>query len=72
MENFRSKLRIVNAVVSITIAESLLLAEWKKLHNKFGEKSEAGNELAHHQVLIDPSKQPGRRVKLNPPQSLNA
>jgi hypothetical protein len=64
IENFRSKLGAVNAAVAIALAGSVHLAAWDKIATAITRKINRRNALAHHQVLIDPSKPEGQRVIL--------
>ena len=66
VENFRSKLGMVHAVVRLAKLNAAKMAEWEALRKRIDNKSRARNELAHYQVLEDPDAKPGKRLALRP------
>ena len=69
IENFRSKLRYVDAIVSRQSLPAIERANWSKLIDRAARLSKKRNILAHYWVLNDTTTdRAGRRIMLLPSQ----
>lgn len=72
VENFRSKLQMVDSVVRSAVANPDLLADWTGsqttlgLQDRIKTASRVRNNLAHFTVLAEPHKKAGKRWHLRP------
>ncbi len=72
VENFRSKMQMVDAVMRTRFAGSPHLEDWTGTPNEHGlwdritRASGTWNRLAHHTVVVTPSAKPGKRYRLLP------
>jgi hypothetical protein len=66
VENFRSKLQLVDNLVAIKFQNTPHFSEWIRLHERTRAAADARNTLVHYWVLIYPHEKPGRRWCLLP------
>ena len=66
VENFRSKLQLVEQVVALKFRTTPHFDDWIILHGKLESAAKARNKLAHYWVLIYPNDKPGLRMTLMP------
>ena len=64
--NFRDRLGMVNAAVSVAIANKSVLAEWARLHVAVGKCGTARNKVAHGSLSIETLKSGTQRHSLGP------
>jgi hypothetical protein len=64
VENFRSKLNMVDSVVRLTGVDAAKVHEWEALHKRFNRKSRLRNQLAHYEVFEDASAETASRFTL--------
>jgi hypothetical protein len=66
VENFRSKLRVVDNVVSAKLSGVLPFKDWPELVKRAESAATGRNTIAHHWLLVDLTAKPGRRFGLQP------
>lgn len=64
IENFRSKLAFVDALLAPRVTDAFHLEEWGKLMERISRASTKRNKLAHHRVLAFARAKAGRRYGL--------
>lgn len=63
VENFRSKLRIADNLVSARFGDnSLFTSDWRKLHERAKSAAKGRNTIAHHWLLIEPKNRSGKML----------
>jgi hypothetical protein len=70
IENFRSKLRVVDNLVTARFREHPAFDDWPELLKRAESAAGGRNTIAHHWLLIDPAAKAGRRYGLQPFLSL--
>jgi hypothetical protein len=66
VENFRSKLQIVDNVIALRFKDVPHFSDWIELHRRIESAAGDRNALAHQWVLIYPNEKPGHRYSLRP------
>jgi hypothetical protein len=67
IENFRSKLEYVDALIRVKVRDSTRLSEWDSLSDRCQQAAKKRNRVAHNWVLNSPSEErAGRRIMLLP------
>ena len=66
VEDFSSKLQMVNSVLVLAVSDHKTLSEWVNLIDRVQKKSKLRNELVHYDILEDKNKKPGLRLTLRP------
>jgi len=66
VENFSSKLQMVDSLLALTISDHKTLGEWMLLHERVKSSSKLRSELLHYDILENRNQKPGLRVTLRP------
>jgi hypothetical protein len=66
VENFRSKLGMLNAAATLSLSGNPELANWKSLTRRIEKLSVKRNHIAHYQILHFVHNEAGKRVILRP------
>jgi len=66
IENFRSKLQVVDRLVTDAFGKHKEFGEWQALHKRLVSMSKVRNQLAHNQVISYGKGNPGRRMAVAP------
>jgi hypothetical protein len=68
IDAFKTKLAVVDAVVTRFLMGSSYLEDWNVIQQAIEKRIRKRNELAHHQVEFDANAPERKRYKLIPPQ----
>lgn len=66
VENFRSKLAMVDAAVKASVRTKKEFAAWKAISRRITKVATKRNHLAHYQILIELGNAAGSRVLVRP------
>src|SRR6202007_410254 len=66
VENFRSRLQLVDKVFRQTFRDKKNIEAWSDLHDRLRSTSSARNALAHYRVVVYPEQPAGRHYALLP------
>jgi hypothetical protein len=66
VENFRSKLQVVDNLLSAKFRDHPAFEDWPDLLERCRQTSSGRNTIVHHRLIADPKAKPGRRYGLQP------
>jgi hypothetical protein len=66
VENFSSKLQMVDSLLALAISDHKTLGEWMLLQERVKSSSKLRSELVHYDILENKNQKPGVRVTLHP------
>ena len=66
VENFSSKLPMIDSLLALTISDHKTLGEWMLLYERVKSSFKLRSELVHYDILENRNQKPGVRVTLRP------
>jgi hypothetical protein len=66
VENFSSKLQMVDGVIAMAVSDYGTLSDWANLLDKINIKYKLRNDLVHYNIIEDKTQRQGFRITLCP------